>query len=497
MSLPDLCAAGRRAKHLAAAALATMLVACGGAGQAPETCVESPVGSGYCLVWQDEFDTSELDLGKWSVEQNCWGGGNDEAQCYVDSDETLRLENGQLHIRAIAKAAVGPAVPEDDPAFDPQDTSGSGLFSSARIRSKHKGDWQYGRFEIRAKLPSGQGTWPAIWMLPTDSVYGGWAASGEIDIMEAVNLKVGGESRIHGTLHYGAQWPHNLSESVAYTIPDTHPSDAFHTYALEWELGEIRWYVDRVHYATQTAEGWHSNSALHLDAAPFDEPFHLILNLAVGGAWAGQVNDTGIDTDAFPQTLVVDYVRVYECRDNPVTGEGCATRGNDYTLAPGHTPPAEGSDLILFDDRVHAPFQWFVYSTSGSVDFQTVALDEPRGTVAEVRFDRTDGIGFFQTPSGLDLRDFSAVTFDWRVVSDTRGAGEDFIFRADCTFPCSSGSRTLTAAPLGDWQTSTIALADLAATGLELTGVNTPFVIGPAQATQLTVVQFDSVRLVK
>ena len=175
-------------------------------------------------------------------------------------------------------------------------------YTSARMRTKHKGDWLYGRFEVRARLPGGQGLWPAIWMLPTDWKYGGWAASGEIDIMEAVNAGPG-NNKVYGTLHYGGSWPRNVHTGKSYT-PATSITDNFHVYALEWEPGEIRWYVDGHHYQTQTQ--WWSEKGPY--PAPFNERFHMILNVAVGGNWPGSPSSSTV----FPQVMEVDYVRVYQ-----------------------------------------------------------------------------------------------------------------------------------------------------------------------------------------
>ena len=159
---------------------------------------EALVGEGWALVWSDEFEGTEIDQSKWSWETNCWGGGNNELQCYTDRDDNSFLRDGKLVIRAQKETFTGPAVPLDW-------NSGAGdrtlPYTSARLRTLNKGDWTYGRFEIRAKLPGGQGVWPAIWMLPSDWVYGGWAASGEMDILEAVNLTDEADKIVHGTLH--------------------------------------------------------------------------------------------------------------------------------------------------------------------------------------------------------------------------------------------------------------------------------------------------------
>ena len=309
------------------------------------------------LVWQDEFENEIIDLTKWSLEVNCFGGGNNEQQCYTDRAENAFIEQGILKVVALKDNFTGPAAQDDDANYNPSNTR-TLPYTSARLRSKNKGDWTFGRFEIRAKLPQGQGTWPAIWMLPTDWAYGGWAGSGEIDIMEAVNLKaksdeIGAvadqeESRVHGTLHYGRAWPGNVYSGQEFHLPGgINPADDFHEYAVEWQSGEIRWYVDNIHYATQRDTGWYSqymnNDGVLVNGkggAPFDQRFHLLLNFAVGGTWAANVNDKSIDESIFPQSLDIDYVRVYECSVSPSTGAGCEAISDNAALIKGHQAPA-------------------------------------------------------------------------------------------------------------------------------------------------------------
>lgn len=452
-------------------------------------CLEPVLDSGYCMIWQDEFNSNLLDQTKWSAEVNCWGGGNNEAQCYTDKPENLWVDGSYLHLKAIREEVTGPAVVDDDPGYSRDDTSGVGTFSSGRIRSKNMGDWRYGRFEIRAKLPAGQGTWPAIWMLPTDNVYGGWAASGEIDIMEAVNLTVGGERRVHGTLHFGDNWPNNVYSGDAYLLPNgANPADDFHEYAIEWEQGEIRWYVDGNHFATQTQDGWYTLADLDDPSAPFNQRFHLILNLAVGGDWAGAVNDTGIDESAFPQEMVVDYVRVYQCTRDPETGRGCATRGDGVVANPGVTPPApvdtSGESVTIFNGATNEAFSWGVYTESGEIGYQIVETAEPFGAVAELTFATDNGIGFFQSAGSLDLSAFSTIAFDLRVVEDPRTVKSPLIFRTDCGYPCTSGDVGLGYPELNVWTHYEISLQDLANAGLDLERVNTPFVISTELGNQ-------------
>ena len=240
------------------------------------------------LVWADEFDGPTLDYSKWEAEVNAFGGGNNELQIYTDRKKNLRVENGHLVLEAHR---------------DNYEISGTTReYSSARIRSKHRGDWKYAKVEVRARLPQGKGIWPAIWMLPTDETYGRWAACGEIDIME---FKGQEPSTVWGTLHYGKPWPDNQFTSGTYTRPDGNFCDYFHTFAIEWEEGVIRWYVDGLLYQTQTK--WNSSAAPY--PAPFDQRFHLLLNLAVGG---GFVDGPPDGSTKFPAQYHVDYVRVYQ-----------------------------------------------------------------------------------------------------------------------------------------------------------------------------------------
>lgn len=467
-------------------------------------CIAAEAGEGYCLVWSDEFNGDQVDKSRWSFERNCYGGGNNEAQCYVDSPANVWVDDGYLHLQAIREDVTGPGVGDDDPAYDPADRSGTGTFSSGRLRSKGKGDWRYGRFEIRAKFPWGQGTWPAIWMLPTNGVYGGWASSGEIDIVEAVNLHVGGERRVHGTLHFGDNWPNNVYAGEAYLLTSgANPADDFHTYAIEWEEGEIRWYVDGDHYATQTQSGWYSAKALDEPAAPFNQHFHMILNLAVGGDWAGNVNDTGIDESIFPQTMLVDYVRVFECRKDLETGRGCGSSDGDFTANPGVPPPTpvdpgEDNEFVIFDGAVTLPYQWFTWTEEGTVDYQLAEAGDTYGTVAQVTFNTDRGIGFFQSAAPVDFSAFREISLDVRIVEDARAIKDPLVLRADCVYPCSSGDYPLGYPALNTWTRYSVPLAELAAAGLDLTRVNTPLVLSPRFGNQRGVVlQLDNVRLLR
>jgi len=287
---------------------------------------------GWTLVWSDEFDGTAIDPAKWTHAVDCWGGGNEERQCYTDRTENSSVGNGMLAITARLEPSRGPAFPADQRTdAKKQKAEAKKPFSSAKLSTRGKGDWRYGRFEIRAKLPEGQGSWPAIWMLPTDSVYGPWAASGEIDIMEAVNLgepvargSTRIDNRILGTLHFGGTWPNNTQLSVDTALPPS--TDGFHTYRLDWSAGLMRWSIDGKVFATQTAADWSRKARKdgNVSNQPFDQPFHLILNLAIGGGLPEGRNLGGVSNTGFPKQMLVDWVRVYRCTADPDTGKACA-----------------------------------------------------------------------------------------------------------------------------------------------------------------------------
>ena len=249
-----------------------------------------PEPEGWELVWNDEFEDSLIDLTKWEHEVNAEGGGNNELQYYTDRPENSFVENGNLIIQALKENYTG--------------SEGTREYTSARLRTLKKGDWKYGRFDIKAKLPYGKGIWPAIWMLPTEWKYGGWAASGEIDIMELIGHE---PNKVYGTLHYGGEWPDNVHSGTFYSLTYNNFSDDFHLFTLEWEPNEFRWYVDGIHYQTQSE--WYSKNGDY--PAPFNQYFHLLVNVAVGGNWPGNPDNSTI----FPQRMTIDYVRVYKKAD--------------------------------------------------------------------------------------------------------------------------------------------------------------------------------------
>ncbi|MDE7131262.1 MAG: carbohydrate binding domain-containing protein [Lachnospiraceae bacterium] len=242
---------------------------------------------GYKLVWEDDFNGTALDRDSWNVELHEPGWVNAEWQEYVDSDKNIYVKDGNLVIQAIKDGDQ---------------------YTSGRVNTQNNHDYQYGRFEARAKVPSGKGFLPAFWMMPTDeSYYGQWPKCGEIDVMEVLGDQT---NKAHSTLHFGE--PHTQKQGT-YTLADGEAdfSEDFHVYACEWDPDEFRFYVDdKLFY---TVNDWFTKRPGFGEAAypaPYDQPFYMILNLAVGGSWVGYPDETTEFGDN--AQLVVDYVRVYQ-----------------------------------------------------------------------------------------------------------------------------------------------------------------------------------------
>lgn len=243
----------------------------------------------YELVWNDEFDGNAIDETKWSYDlgDGCdigiCGWGNNELEYYTNRTENAYISDGNLVIKAR----------KETPLYLNQHA-----YTSARLVTRNKGDFRFGRVDVKARLPVGQGLWPAIWMLPTDYVYGGWPRSGEIDIMEYIGSE---PDRVFGTIHYGHDYWRYTTEG--YTKEEgPNFSEDFHVFTLLWNEDCIMMLVDG-----QKVSGPHSRSTTLPTTWPFDQDFHLLLNVAVGGNLPGNPNAS----TQFPQTMEVDYVRVY------------------------------------------------------------------------------------------------------------------------------------------------------------------------------------------
>ena len=237
------------------------------------------VPEGYSLVWSDEFDVDGApNEDDWNYSIGGGGWGNAELQKYTDSRDNSYIKDGHLAIVALKEGSK---------------------WTSARLKTQYKHSWTYGYFEIKAKLPAGVGTWPAIWMMPEFDKHGGWPRSGEIDIMEAVGFD---PDRIHTTAHTGAyNHKKNTQKNNNDIIKNT--TTKYHVYAIEWTEEYIQWFVDgkpffKFDKFSDDSEEW-----------PFDHNFYMILNVAIGGSWGGQ---EGVAKDLEKAEMDIDYVRVYQ-----------------------------------------------------------------------------------------------------------------------------------------------------------------------------------------
>jgi len=236
---------------------------------------------GYTLKWNDEFNGTSIDQNNWGYDLGASGWGNNELQNYTSLNANSYIANGSLVIEAIK----GP----------------NGNYTSARMITKGKRTFQYGRIDIRAKLPKGQGIWPALWMLGTNIDNVGWPACGEIDIMEYLGHQT---STVHGTAHWGAQGStSSQSSSSRFDLTSGNFYEKFHVFSIIWEANRIRWYMDDQLFHTVTTTT--TNGAANWR---FNQEFFFIFNIAVGGNWPGYPDAT----TQFPQKMFVDYVRVFQ-----------------------------------------------------------------------------------------------------------------------------------------------------------------------------------------
>lgn len=239
----------------------------------------------YTLVWKDDFDGPALNTSIWSHQNgdgcpNVCGWGNNELEYYTDRAENLFFQNGKLIIEA-----------------RPENFQGKG-YTSSKIITQGKKPVKFGRIDIRAILPKGKGIWPAFWLMPDKSVFGGWPKSGEIDLMEVVGHE---PAKTHGTLHFGPG-PGSTQITRSWSLPSKTFNDEFHVFSLEWKQDQIQWLVDGQVFSTVNKADLGANNY------PFNEEFFVIFNLAVGGNWPGNPDANTY----FPQWLIVDYIRVYQ-----------------------------------------------------------------------------------------------------------------------------------------------------------------------------------------
>jgi beta-glucanase (GH16 family) len=276
-------------KPVAMAVIACLLITCFSAcskkeenkGILIDNDMDDPASSDASLklVWSEEFNATTIDASKWNFEVNGDGGGNGEAQYYTDRSSNAAIKDGNLVITAVKESYQGKS------------------YTSARLTTAKKGEFKYGRIEARAKLPKGRGMWPAIWLL-SNTVPLNWPHTGELDIMEAVGYR---PDTVFSTIH-------STSSGYGNWLPVPNSSTVYHTYSADWTADTVKFFVDKTLVSSYANEHLPDATAA-ANQWPFDHPFFIILNVAVGGAWGGI---QGIDDTIFPQSMSVDWVRVYQ-----------------------------------------------------------------------------------------------------------------------------------------------------------------------------------------
>ncbi|MGC5772782.1 carbohydrate binding domain-containing protein [Paenibacillus pabuli] len=321
------------------------------------------------LVWNDEFNGAAIDSSKWTV-QDTGLVYNNELQYYSPDNTRIVKDQNRSVLQIEAK----------------RDQKDGKNYTSGKMISMGKGDWTYGKVVVRAKLPVEKGMWPAIWMMPTDEAhYGGWPASGEIDIMELIGGKES-SNKVYSTLHYDAVKPdgsHGHNQG-SMTLPEGESfADDYHDFQVEWLPGMIRFYVDgKLHHEVTN---WQTKAAgqpeYYTFPAPFDRPFYLILNLAVGGDWPGSP-----ESNFTSETMNVDFVRVYSYKN--------LSQWPDVTTNPIEPeslrkPQADGNQI--YNDQFTegsasngVPLQWQFITNAGGAGDVSVVEDEQKGKAAKV-----------------------------------------------------------------------------------------------------------------
>lgn len=320
--------------------------------------------TGWKMIWNDEFSGDSLDTTKWGYEEgflldendiNTAGWGNEELEWYTR--DNVSVKDGILNINMKKE-------PKEFTQKNDSSKKATAQYSSGKITTKNKFSVKYGRVDFRAKMPTGTGIWPAMWMLPNDARYGSWPLSGEIDVFEGRGRT---PDMVFGTLHYGAQWPNNINTSDVLNMKQDGNKktgiDDWHVYSVVWEAENIKIYCDGKCYFKCTYAEWYSGSDRGNAYAPFDQRFYLILNLAAGGTFdSGYVPDSSFTSG----TMQVDYVRVYQKRvsvsadEKPDNNPDVKTDGaddnlyGDYKLGSGTTPVVPGGEETTVPDSTTA-----------------------------------------------------------------------------------------------------------------------------------------------
>ncbi|MDM7860386.1 glycoside hydrolase family 16 protein [Alteromonas sp. ASW11-36] len=502
----------RTLKHvLLLATTGLFLSACGGGDSVGDT-KDSPETPPFFpapeeeweLVWSDEFDGDTLNTANWGYDlgdgsdRGLERWGNNEQQWYTDQNASV--SDGTLKISARAES-----VQDGFP------------YTSSRITTLDKLDFTYGRVEASLRTSSGQGLWGAFWMLSSDSPYGsdGWAATGEIDIMEAANPGV--DTQYYGsTIFHGFPWP--LQQSISEAFPaDVDPTE-FNEYAVEWEQNEIRFLVNDIHFKTITSESYYSyfyNEAnqgyeLAVDGAPFNTDFHLILNLAVGGNLTGNT----VDDASLPGELEVDYVRVYSCSYGRADGKGCNSNVNPDLETPDPLRPAQESFDIYIDEP--ALYSWTIngetydrplalnsfWNNDGALTFAEVDAGD-RGNVIEVITSNSGNISINPTVEPIELFGMGNNPNFWELHAGelrfdiyvrSADAESTFLVKMDSGYPA-LGQVALAADnfPRDTWTTVSVKVNDLLAfrgdgfMPLDTSSIQSMFVFEPTGAADVLI----------
>ncbi len=457
------------------------------------------------LVWSDEFEGDSLDTSKWGYDlgdgsdRGLTRWGNEEEQWYTDQNATVA--DGKLTITARAES-----VEDGFP------------YTSARITTKGKLDFKYGRVEASIKTSTGQGLWGALWMLSTDSPYGsdGWAATGEIDIMEAANPGVADTEFLGSTIHYGFPW--RLNQKLGEAFPDVIDLDEYNKYAVEWEQNEIRFFVNDVHFKTITSDSYYSyfyneeaqTYQLATEGAPFDTDFHLILNLAVGGNLTGNL----VEASSLPGELEIDYVRVYRCAYGRADGKGCNSNVNPDLEVPERIRPVVVSNDIYIDEP--ALYSWTIsgdtyerplalnsfWNNDGALTFAEVDGGD-RGTVIEVITTNSGNISLNPTVEPIKLfgmgnnpkyTELGAGELRFDILVRSADAESTFYVKMDSGYPA-LGQVALAADDFArdTWTTVSVKINDLLAfrgegfQPLDTTAIQSMFVFEPTGAADVLI----------
>ncbi|MDT0595040.1 glycoside hydrolase family 16 protein [Glaciecola petra] len=460
----------------------------------------------WALVWSDEFDGDALNTSNWNYDlgdgsdRGLERWGNNEQQYYTDQNTTV--SDGTLKITARAES-----VAEGFP------------YTSARITTLNKLDIKYGRVEASIKTTTGQGLWGAFWMLSSDSPYGedGWAATGEIDIMESANPGVADTEFLGSTIFHGFPWP--LQQSLSTQMPTEIDASEFNEYAVEWEQNEIRFFVNDVHFRTITSDSYYSyyydenaqQYQLAVDGAPFDTEFHLILNMAVGGNLTGNL----VEDSSLPGELEVDYVRVYQCSYDRPDGKGCNSNVNPDLETPDLIRPGTESFDIYIDEA--ATYTWTIvgetyvrplalnsfFDNGGALSFAEVAADD-RGNVIEVTttgggnisINPTDGdpIELFGMGNNPSFRELHAGELRFDIYVRSADAGSEFLVKMDSGFPALGQVALATDnLPRDTWTTVSVKVNDLLAfrgdnfNPLDTDNIQSIFVFEPTGAADVLI----------